>query len=304
MLSIICPCFNESSAIESFHSNLSLALSSLSITYEIVFIDDGSEDDTFDKMLALKKQHNEIRILKLSRNFGKEAALTAGLEHAKGDAVIPIDVDLQDPPELIVDMVELWQQGFDVVLAKRRLRKEDSLRKRKTAEWFYRIHNKIADHQLPENVGDFRLMDKRVVDVVKRMPERQRFMKGILSWAGFKTTTLDYSRSKRTQGTTKFGWWKLWNLALDGITSFSNAPLKVWWYLGGIISFISFLYGAFIIFKTLILGVDVPGYASLLTVVLFLGGIQLLGLGIIAEYVGRIYIETKQRPIYIIDKEV
>ncbi len=302
-ITLICPCYNEEDVIEHFINSVSKILSQLSLEYEILFINDGSTDTTLDKLILFQTKYNHIRILSLSRNFGKEAALTAGIDFADADAVIPIDADLQDPPELIPEMIKKWQEGYDVVLAKRISRKHDSAPKRISANWFYKLHNKISDQNLPVNVGDFRLMDKCVVHAVRAMPERQRFMKGILSWAGFKTTTIKFDRIHREIGSSKFNAWKLWNLALEGVTSFSTAPLKIWWYVGGMISFLSLLYGLIIIFRTIILGVDVPGYTSLLTVILFFGGIQLLGLGILGEYIGRIYIETKQRPIYIIDKE-
>lgn len=229
--------------------------------------------------------------------------MTAGIDAACGDAIIPIDADLQDPPELIIEMVKKWQEGYDVVLAKRADRSTDSLFKRFSACSFYRVHNWVADFPIPENIGDFRLMDRKVVDILKQLPERRRFMKGLFAWVGFKTFTLEYEREVRIAGTTKFNIWKLWNFALEGITSFSTAPLRIWTYIGFSISLFAFLYAGYYIWRTLTHGIDVPGYASLLTIMLFLGGIQLIGIGILGEYSGRIYIESKQRPIYIIRKK-
>ncbi len=254
-------------------------------------------------MQELKDSYRHIRIINLSRNFGKESAMTAGLEFSLGDVIIPIDADLQDPPELIVKFLEKWREGFDVVLAKRADRKSDSFFKRKSAELFYKIHNQISNISIPNNVGDYRLMTRRVVDAIKLLPENQRFMKGIFAWVGYPTTTIEYKREVRIAGETSFNGWKLWNFAIDGITSFSTVPLRIWLYIGMSISFLSFLFGITIIIKTLIYGIDLPGYASMLTIILFLGGIQLMGIGILGEYLGRIYNEAKGRPIYIIEGE-
>lgn len=302
-ISIICPCFNEEKVINIFLERIEPVLKNLGKNYEIIFINDGSTDDTFEVLLDAKNKHNNIRILNLSRNFGKEAALTAGLENAKGEVIIPIDVDLQDPPELISSFMEKWEEGYDIVLAKRSDRSSDSLAKRLTAKYFYKIHNIISDNSIPHNVGDYRLMSKKVVQTLNTLPENQRYMKGLFSWVGYKTAIVEYKREVRVAGETSFNGWKLWNLALDGITNFSTVPLKVWLYLGVIISMFSFFYGGFIIIKTLVLGIDLPGYASLLTTILFLGGIQLIGIGVLGEYIGRIYKEAKRRPIYIIENE-
>ncbi|ELI1308305.1 glycosyltransferase, partial [Salmonella enterica subsp. enterica serovar Brandenburg] len=235
--------------------------------------------------------------------FGKEPALFAGLDHATGDAVIPIDVDLQDPIEVIPHLIEKWQAGADMVLAKRSDRSTDGRMKRKTAEWFYKLHNKISNPKIEENVGDFRLMSREVVENIKQMPERNLFMKGVLSWVGGKTDVVEYARAERIAGDSKFNGWKLWNLALEGITSFSTFPLRIWTYIGLFIAGMSFLYGAWMIIDKLIFGNNVPGYPSLLVSVLFLGGVQLIGIGILGEYIGRIYIETKQRPKYILKRK-
>ncbi len=303
IVSIVVPCYNEESVIDIFLERTEPILDGLNMSYEIIFVNDGSTDNTFEVMLSAKNSHKNIRILNLSRNFGKEAALTAGLENAQGEVVIPIDVDLQDPPELISSFIEKWEEGYDVVLAKRVDRTSDSLAKKFSAEYFYKIHNKISDISIPHNVGDYRLMSKRVVVTLKTLPENQRFMKGLFAWAGYKTAIVEYKRETRIAGETSFNGWKLWNLALDGITSFSTVPLRIWLYLGVIISFFSFIYGGVIIVKTLVLGIDLPGYASLLTAILFLGGIQLMGIGMLGEYIGRIYKEAKRRPTYIIEDE-
>lgn len=292
--------YNEAEGLDAFFLRLLPALEGTGETYEVVCINDGSQDNTLSRLRHCQQRHPVIRIVDLSRNFGKEAALTCGIDHALGDAVIPIDVDLQDPPELIAEMLLIWRQGFDVVLAQRVDRATDTLLKRKTAEWFYCLHNAIADHPLPRNVGDFRLMDRRVVEALKQLPERRRFMKGLFAWVGFRHATLPYVREKRHAGKSKFSGWRLWNFALEGLTSFSTAPLRIWTYIGGSIAVLAFAYGLFIVGRTLFLGRDLPGYASLITVTLFLGGVQLIGLGILGEYIGRLYGEAKGRPIYII----
>lgn len=271
-------------------------------TFEIVCVNDGSHDGTLEALLVAREKNRHVRIIDLSRNFGKEAALSAGIDFAVGDAVIPIDADLQDPPELIPDMIEQWRSGYDQVLARRSDRDSDSRAKRTSAYLFYWLHNKIADTPLPENVGDFRLMDRKVVDVIKHLPERNRFMKGLFSWVGFRTTTIEYVREPRQRGRTKFDTWRLWNLALEGITSFSSAPLRVWTYLGFIVAVISFILALKVILRTLIYGIELPGYASLMTVVLFLGGIQLVGIGVLGEYLGRVFSEAKARPLYIVQR--
>lgn len=303
VISIICPCYNEEDVVNIFLERIETILRDIGKFYEIIFINDGSKDNTLNVLIELKKNYKNIRIINLSRNFGKEAALTAGLDYANGEVIIPIDVDLQDPPELIKDFIKKWEEGYDVVLAKRVDRTVDNFTKRISANLFYVFHNKIADVKIPNNVGDYRLFTKKVLDAIKKLPENQRFMKGIFSWVGFKTATIEYIREKREAGTTSFNAWKLWNFAIEGITSFSTIPLKIWLYVGLIISLLSFLYGSIIIIKTLIFGIDLPGYASLLSVVLFLGGIQLMGIGILGEYIGRIYSESKRRPVYIVENE-
>ncbi len=301
LVSIIVPCYNESEGIEVFFHAILFILDGVpDIRFEIVCVDDGSRDDTLVKLLARVEHDKRFHVVELSRNFGKEAALTAGIDHTRGDAIIPIDADLQDPPELIPVLIAEWQKGAEVVLARRADRSTDSYIKRKTAALFYRFHNRVSSVKIPENVGDFRLIDRSVVDALKSLPERQRFMKGLFAWVGFRTVTVDYTRHARVMGKTKFSGWKLWNLALEGITSFSTAPLKIWTYIGILGATVTFCYASFIVLRTLIRGVEVPGYASLLVAVLFFGSLQLVSVGVLGEYIGRIYLETKQRPSYLV----
>jgi glycosyltransferase involved in cell wall biosynthesis len=302
-ISLICPCYNEQEVIGYFLSSVTPILESFDKPYEIIFINDGSRDNTFNVLLNTKKQYPRIRIINLSRNFGKEAAMTAGLDVCQGEVVIPIDVDLQDPPELIKEFIHEYENGYDVVVAKRVDRTSDSFAKKLSAAYFYKLHNKISQVTIPDNVGDYRLMSRKVVTEIQKLPENQRFMKGLFAWVGFKTAVVEYVRPPRKAGTTSFNGWKLWNFALDGITSFSTVPLRIWLYMGMIIAFLAFVYGSVIIAKTLIYGIDSPGYASLITIILFIGGIQLMGIGILGEYIGRIYMESKRRPAYIIENE-
>lgn len=305
LISIIVPCHNEASGIHVFYHALSAALEPIpQAHFEIIFIDDGSTDNTLAALHALADQDARIRVIELTRNFGKEAALTAGIDAAQGDAIVPIDADLQDPPELIPALVEEWRKGAEIVVAKRSNRSSDTLMKRTTAELFYRWHNRLSSSvKIPENVGDFRLIDRIAVDALKTLPERQRFMKGLFAWIGFRTHEVTYVRQPRNLGKTNFSGWRLWNFALEGITSFSTAPLRIWTYIGAAGAFITFLYGSFIILRTLIRGIDLPGYASLLVVVLFIGSLQLISVGLLGEYIGRIYVETKQRPSYLVRRE-
>jgi len=301
MVSIVVPCYNESEGIQFFYREIVKVFDQVpNLDFEVICIDDGSRDDTLLKLMALVDRDRRFRVVELSRNFGKEAALTAGIDASRGDAVIPIDADLQDPPELIPTLIGEWQSGADVVLARRIDRSSDSFLKRKTAEMFYRLHNSFSSIAIPENVGDFRLMNRSSVEALRQLQERQRFMKGLYAWVGFKTVTVDYKRNKRIAGATKFSGWKLWNFALEGITSFTTAPLKIWTYIGCVGAILTFFYAIFIIMKTLFYGVNIPGYASLLVAVLFLGSMQLISIGIIGEYIGRIYMESKQRPKYLV----
>lgn len=299
-ISLIIPVYNEEAAIPIFYNAIKDADFLKNYDIEMVFINDGSRDQTENLINMLEKSDSSVKALSFTRNFGKEPALFAGLEHATGDAVIPIDVDLQDPIEIIPKLIHKWQEGFDVVLAKRVDRSSDSALKRKSAELFYKLHNKISQSKIEENVGDFRLMSREVVENIKQLPERNLFMKGVLSWVGGKTTIVEYARAERSAGDTKFNGWKLWNLALEGITSFSTAPLRIWTYLGFVVASFAFIYGVYMMLDKLFFGNPVPGYPSLLVSILFLGGIQLIGIGVLGEYIGRIYIETKQRPKFIL----
>lgn len=301
LVSMIVPFYNEEPAVETFFATLVPVLEAIAtIRFEIVCINDGSSDGTLDKLVAASARDARVRVIDLTRNFGKEAALTAGLDEAAGDAVIPIDADLQDPPSLIPVMLAHWFDGAEVVAAKRSSRACDTFAKRVTAGLYYRVHNALSEVKLPENVGDFRLMDRAVVNALRGLPERHRFMKGLFAWVGFKTVIVEYEREARSAGRSKFSGWRLWNFALEGITSFSTVPLRSWTYIGVAIALLAFGYGGFIIARTLLFGNPVPGYASLLSVLLFLGGIELIGVGVIGEYVGRIYHETKERPIYLV----
>lgn len=300
-LSLLVPMYNEEEVIPSFFGEIVPILESLSITWEVVCVNDGSKDRTLELLCEWNSRDPRIKVVNLSRNFGKERALTAALDYASGDAVIPIDADLQDPPELIPRMVELWQQGFDVVNAMRRSRQSDTLMKRATARLFYRVINAISDVEIPQDTGDFRLLTKRACDVLRSMRETRRFMKGLFSWVGFSTTSIYYDRSPRAAGTTKWNYWKLWNLAIEGITSFSTAPLKVATYLGLASAMFSFFYAIYLVVDTLAFGNPVKGYPSLMTAILFFGGVQLLFIGVVGEYVSRIHDEVKGRPIYIVE---
>ena len=303
-ISLVVPVFNEEEAIPIFYKTVREFEELKPYEVEIVFINDGSKDATESIINALAVSDPLVVPLSFTRNFGKEPALFAGLDHATGDAVIPIDVDLQDPIEVIPHLIEKWQAGADMVLAKRSDRSTDGRLKRKTAEWFYKLHNKISNPKIEENVGDFRLMSRDVVENIKLMPERNLFMKGVLSWVGGSTDIVEYSRAERVAGSTKFNGWKLWNLALEGITSFSTFPLRIWTYIGICVSIFAFIYASWMVIDKLLWGNPVPGYPSIMTAILFLGGVQLIGIGILGEYIGRIYIESKQRPKYLLKMRI
>lgn len=302
-ISVIIPLYNESLGIEDLFSRLTPVLQQLQISYEIICINDGSTDNTFEKLVELNQQNPAIKIVNLSRNFGKEIALTAGIDYASGAAVIPLDADLQDPPELIAQLIAKWREGYDVVYAVRRSRQGETWLKQVSAKAFYRTISSISHVPIPANTGDFRLLDRRVVEAIKKLPERTRFMKGLFTWVGYKQTAVFFERKPRHSGKTSWNYWQLWNFALDGIISFSYLPLKVWSYLGISISLISLLYALMLVLRTLIFGVDVPGYASLMVAILFLGGIQLITLGVLGEYLGRVYEEVKGRPLYLVREE-
>lgn len=303
-ITLVVPVYNEAEAIPIFYHAVRRNHILQNHEVEIVFINDGSEDSTPEVAGNLVSFDPDVVLINLSRNFGKEPALFAGIEHANGEVIVPIDVDLQDPVDVIPLMLEKHMAGADMVLAKRIDRSNDGFLKRVTAKFFYVVHNKVSTPRIEENVGDFRLMSRKVIDAIKKMPERQLFMKGVLSWVGFETKVVEYVRNERVAGDTKFNGWKLWNLAIEGFTSFSTAPLRVWTYLGGVISLTAFAYAFFIMFNKLFFGNVVSGYASIMTVLLFLGGVQLIGIGVIGEYLGRVYMESKRRPRYIVSKVV
>ncbi len=302
LLSIVVPVKNEEVNIAPFVARVQPILETIAKDegWEILFVDDGSTDHTLVALIAAHAREPRVRVVSLSRNFGKEAALSAGLDHARGRAVVPLDVDLQDPPEVLPDMVAKWREGFETVIGVRRCRSSDPLVKRLTASLYYRAHNLLADEKIPEHAGDFRLLDRKVVDVLCKLPERSRFMKGLFAWAGFSQAVVEFDRVERQDGKTKFNYWKLWTLALDGITSSSTAPLRIWSYVGAIVAMLAMAYAGFVMVRTIMFGITVPGYASLIVSVLLLGGVQLISLGVLGEYVGRILTETKRRPLYVV----
>ena len=309
-LSLIVPVLNEEATVATFLEesgralDAAVALMPEGSDAEWVFVNDGSTDATEVVLTKRAESDSRIKLINLSRNFGKEAALAAGLDHATGDAVIPIDVDLQDPPEVIVEMVGAWLDGAEVVNARRADRSSDTLSKRVTSSWFYKLYNKIADQPIPENVGDFRLLGKQAVEVIRKLPEQSRFNKGLFNWVGFPVTTIEYQRAPRVAGETKWRAWRLWNLALDGITASTTVPLRIWTYVGAVIAGLAFVYALFLVVYTMIFGADAPGFASIMIAVLGLGGLQLLSLGIMGEYVGRIATEVRGRPLYVVASTV
>jgi len=303
LLSIVIPFFNEDEVLNQCHQRVVAVLDSLSQPCEVIYVDDGSRDNSWSQVITFTAKSHVVRCLKLSRNFGKEAAMTAGMINTTGKAVIILDADLQDPPELIPQMVVEWENGFDVVNMQRKERHGENWLKRSTAHLFYKVINRLADIEMPHNVGDFRLLDRKVVDVINNLPERNRFMKGLLSWPGFNTCTLQFDRDARQAGTTKWNYAKLIHLAFEGITSFSIRPLRIATAAGLVTSITSVLMATVLVSKTLFWGDPVAGYPSLMTVVLLLGGIQLLSIGLMGEYVGRLFIESKQRPNFIVMNE-
>lgn len=304
MISIVIPMHNEEEMIDALFEALVPILEPVSDGFEIICVNDGSTDKTLPLLIKARNTRPYIKIIDLSRNFGKEKALTAGLDFAHGDVVIPLDADLQDPPELIVEMLEKWREGAEMVVAVRTDRGTDGWFKRMSARNFYRIAGKLSETQLPYNAGDFRLMDRRVVEALRQLPERTRFMKGIFGWLGFRQATIEYARPKRAHGTTKWSFWGLWNLGLEGIVSFSTLPLRIWTYVGSIIASAGVMYALFLTVRTLIFGIDLPGYASIMVAVLVFSGLNMFGLGILGEYVGRTFLETKQRPIYLVREAI
>jgi dolichol-phosphate mannosyltransferase len=303
LISLVVPVFNESEVIDAFYLRASAALAGIAGDYEIVFVDDGSTDDSFKRLSGLARQDEHIRVLKFSRNFGHQIAITAGVDHARGDCVVVIDADLQDPPEVIAQMVEKWREGFDVVYAIRAKREGESAMKLMTASAFYRLLGKVAKISIPENVGDFRLMSRRAVDQLKQLKEKDRFVRGLVSWIGFRQTGVYYHRDARFAGVTKYPYRKMLKFAFDGITSFSTMPLKLATWLGYASSLVAFLYLASVFVQKMI-GITVPGFATIMVAMMFLGGVQLICLGILGEYVGRVFNEVKPRPMYIVEEFV
>jgi polyisoprenyl-phosphate glycosyltransferase len=301
-LTVVVPAFNESEGLREFHARLAAVLDKLDLGSSVLYVDDGSRDDTWSVMQSLRAADARVATLKLSRNFGKELALTAGLDHADADAVVVIDADLQDPPELIPEFIRHWREGCDVVYGTRSTRAGESRLKKITAAGFYRLMERLSATPVPRDTGDFRLMSRRAIDALKQLRERQRFMKGLFTWVGYRQQPIVYDRDARFAGTSKFNYWRLWNFALEGITSFSSAPLKIATYVGVVTALLAFVFGLFVFGKALLFGDAVRGYPTLMVVVLFLGGMQLMALGMIGEYLGRIYMEAKQRPLYLIDE--
>ena len=301
LISVVVPIFNEGAVLDAFYHRLKEVLDTLTVSSEIIFVDDGSTDNSHDFLLGLRQYDERIAIVSLSRNFGKEIAMTAGLDHARGDAVILIDADLQDPPELIPELIGEWQEGCDMVYAKRLSREGESWIKKFTAHGFYRLMGRAANIEIPEDTGDFRLLSRKTVNALRQIRERHRFMKGLFAWVGYRQKFVTYRRQPRHAGNSKWNYWRLWNFALEGITSFTTAPLRVATYLGLMTALGSFVFGAYIIYDALVWANPVKGYPSLMVVILFLGGIQLVAIGIIGEYLGRVFEETKQRPLYLVD---
>ena len=301
-ISIVVPVFNESDALPFFHREIVKRLDTIGLEWEVIYIDDGSTDRSRDIIKRFSACYSNISLLSFSRNFGKESAMSAGLKISQGQAVVIMDADLQDPPSVLPEMVNAWQNGADIVNMRRRCRLGESWLKKVTARSFYYLINRISDIDIPEGIGDFRLLSRRVVDALNQMPEANRFMKGLFSWVGYRQTILDFDRDPRIAGKTKWNYWKLWNFALEGITSFSTAPLKIATYTGFLSAMGAFLYALYFLVKTLIFGDSTPGFPTLIITVLVLGGIQLMAIGILGEYVGRLFIQAKQRPAYFVDE--
>ncbi len=301
-VSVVVPVYNESEGIHECHRRLSEVLDNLGVSTEVVYINDGSRDNSLDLLRELAVHDPRVVVLGLSRNFGKEIAVSAGIDYAHGDAVIVLDADLQDPPELIALMLAEWRKGYDCVLMKRDSRDGESWVKKLTSKVFYKLLRRIGDVEIPTDVGDFRLMSRRAVEALRRCQERTRYMKGLFAWVGFPTTTITYHRDARHAGTSKWNYWRLWNLALEGITSFTTAPLKLASYVGLLVALSAFAYSLWVFVKAFMYGDPVPGYPSLMMVVLFLGGTQLMALGILGEYLARVFVEVKQRPLYLLSE--
>ncbi|MBI3570211.1 MAG: glycosyltransferase family 2 protein [Gammaproteobacteria bacterium] len=301
LISIIVPVYDEEHVLPEFEKRLTHVLRAMNCSYEIIFVNDGSTDRSLMVLRDIRKANPLVAILNLSRNFGKEIAMTAGIDCAKGDAVIIIDADLQDPPELIPELVSAWREGFDVVYAKRISRQGESILKKATSNIFYRLMHKVANVDIPRDTGDFRLLSRRAADALTRLREQHRFMKGLFSWIGYNQKSIEYVRAARYAGDTKWSYWKLWNFALEGLTSFTTMPLKLATYIGVAVAAVSLCFGVYVIIDTIFFGNPVKGYPSLMVVVSFIGGVQLIFIGVIGEYIGRMFNETKNRPLYFID---
>ena len=301
-LSIIVPCYNEEDVLPIFHARLVAALAGLEDAWEVLYVNDGSKDGTLRILKALQSSSSCTGFAALSRNFGKEAAMSAGLRLARGDAVILIDADLQDPPELIPEMMQAWRQGVDVVNMKRRSRQGETWFKKASAHWFYRVINGLSEVPIPENVGDFRLLSRRAVESLNLLPERNRFMKGLFAWIGYRQVTIEYDRHARAAGETKWPYLKLLNFAIEGITGFSVVPLRLASYAGFLTAASAFIYALVLLVKTLTIGDSVKGFPTLILTILILGGLQLMAMGIIGEYLGRLFMESKNRPLYLLDE--
>ena len=302
VLSVVAPAYNEGRNVAAFIAAVTPVMERIGETWELVFVDDGSRDDTLALIVAARSQDPRIKVVALARNFGKDIALSAGLAHARGRAVIPIDCDLQHPPELIPTMVDKWRAGADMVIGVRSKRTEEGWFRRTAAGWYYSLMKRMNDVEIPRNAGDFRLLDRKIVDVINSMPERCRFMKGIFAWPGFKTEFVEFQANQRASGQSGWSLFKLWRFALDGLFSFSTAPLKIWTYIGALSAFGAFVYLVITLIQTLVFGINTPGYASLLIVTLFLGGMILLSNGIQGEYIARIFEEVKGRPLFVVTK--
>ena len=302
-LTLVIAAYNEQESLPLLQPRLAAVLDAMpDVDGRVLYVDDGSRDGTWDVMQSLAAADPRVSLLRLARNFGKEPALTAGLDHVDSDAAVVLDADGQDPPELLPAFVARWREGYDVVYGTRTHRLGESWLKRFTAAVFYRVMNSLSDLPIPQDTGDFRLMSRRVLDALRQLRERQRFMKGLFTWVGFRQTAIAYERAPRLAGATKFSYWRLWNLALEGITSFSTLPLRLATYVGVVTALVAFGWGGWIIARTLVWGDPVQGWPSLMTVVLFLGGVQLMALGILGEDLGRLYVEAKQRPLYLVSE--
>ena len=300
MISVVVPVYNEEEVIEKFHEQISKVLNAVDYHWEIVYVNDGSIDRTNKIIKQIHAKESNTALIDFTRNFGKEVALTAGLDHAKGDAVVVIDADLQDPPELIKEFIKYWEEGYDIVYGKRISRRGESILKKITAFLFYRVIQKASKIKIPEDTGDFRLLSEEAVTSLRKIREKNRFMKGLFSWIGYNQKAVLYERNLRAAGKTKWNYWRLWNFAINGITSFTIAPLKWATYFGAIVSVCAFIYAIFIMYKTIVFGNPVPGYPSLVVIILFFGGLQIFSIGLVGEYLGRMFIETKNRPLYLI----